>query len=212
MKSVFGRVLAMLAGAAGLAQAGAGDTPTFTKDVAPILFKHCASCHRPGEIAPFSLLEYKDAAKRADFLAKITGENRMPPWSPEPGFGHFKDERRLTVSEKATIAAWAKAGAPEGDPGNLPAKPAFGSGWVLGKPDLVVEMPAEFTIPASGPDVYQCFTQRGSKMGMVRLGVKQGSSRASVRCSASGHEGVSAGGSFQCMNRKESVAMTVLKS
>ena len=112
MKSVFGRVLAMLAGAAGLAQAGAGDTPTFTKDVAPILFKHCASCHRPGEIAPFSLLEYKDAAKRADFLAKITGENRMPPWSPEPGFGHFKDERRLTVSEKATIAAWAKAGAP----------------------------------------------------------------------------------------------------
>jgi mono/diheme cytochrome c family protein len=157
MKSVFGRVLAVLVGAAGMAQAGSGDAPTFTKDVAPILFKHCASCHRPGEIAPFSLLEYKDAAKRADFLAKITGENRMPPWSPEPGFGHFKDERRLTASEKATIAAWAKAGAPEGDLGNLPAKPAFGSGWVLGKPDLVVEMPAEFTIPASGPDVYQCF-------------------------------------------------------
>lgn len=157
MKSVFFRFLAVMSVTVTLAPAGAADSPTFNKDVAPILFKHCASCHRPGEIAPFSLLEYKDAAKRAAFLAKITGENRMPPWSPEPGFGHFKDERRLTEAEKSTIAAWAKAGAPEGDPGQLPAKPAFESGWVLGKPDLVAEMPKEFTIPASGPDVYQCF-------------------------------------------------------
>ena len=79
-------------------------------------------------------------------------------------------------------------------------------------PRIATQSPTTTLKSTSAPDVYQCFTQRGSKMGMVRLGVKQGSSRASVRCSASGHEGVSAGGSFQCMNRKESVAMTVLKS
>lgn len=157
MFDCFAGLLAVLSLVAPLARVEAPATPTFNKDVAPILFKHCATCHRPGEIAPFSLLEYKDAAKRAAFLAKVTGENRMPPWSPEPGFGHFKDERRLTDSEKSTLQAWAKAGAPEGDPGQLPPKPAFESGWVLGKPDLVVELPKEFTVPASGPDVYQCF-------------------------------------------------------
>ncbi|MFM8933657.1 MAG: ascorbate-dependent monooxygenase [Gemmataceae bacterium] len=150
-------VLAVLSLVGPMAGVEAAVTPTFNKDVAPILFKHCASCHRPGEIGPFSLLEYKDASKRAAFLAKVTSENRMPPWSPEPGFGHFKDERRLTDSEKSILQAWAKAGAPEGDPDQLPPKPAFESGWVLGKPDLVVELPKEFTVPASGPDVYQCF-------------------------------------------------------
>jgi len=139
------------------AQPPTKESPTFNRDVAPILFKNCAGCHRPGEIAPFSLLEYKDAAKRAEFLAQITHENRMPPWPPEPGFGSFKEERRLSTSEKSTLAAWAKAGAPEGDPKDLPPKPTFESGWILGKPDLVVEMPQTFTVPASGPDVYQCF-------------------------------------------------------
>ncbi len=132
-------------------------SPTYTRDIAPILNKHCVSCHRAGEIGPFGLLEYKDAAKRAEFLAEVTHSNRMPPWKPEPGFGSFKDERRLTESEKSTIQAWAKAGAPEGDPKDLPKPVTFSSGWLLGEPDLVVEMPQEFTLPASGPDVYQCF-------------------------------------------------------
>ena len=69
-------------------------TPTYNKDIAPILWKNCAGCHRPGEIGPFSLLTYKDAAKRASFLAEITASRRMPPWKPEPGFGSFHDERR----------------------------------------------------------------------------------------------------------------------
>ena len=72
------------------------DSPTYNKDIAPILWKNCAGCHRPGEIGPFSLLTYKDAAKRASFLAEITESRRMPPWKPEPGFGSFHDERRLT--------------------------------------------------------------------------------------------------------------------
>lgn len=136
---------------------GTGASPTYNRDVAPILFKHCVSCHRPGEIGPFSLMDYKDSAKRAEFLAEITHSNRMPPWKPEPGFGEFKEERRLTESEKSTIKEWAKAGAPEGDPKDLPKIPTFSSGWLLGEPDLVVEMPHEFTLPSSGPDVYQCF-------------------------------------------------------
>ena len=89
--------------------------PTYNKDIAPILWKNCAGCHRTGEIGPFSLLTYKDAAKRSSFLAEITASRRMPPWKPEPGFGSFHDERRLSDAEIQKIAAWAEAGAPEGN-------------------------------------------------------------------------------------------------
>ena len=94
--------------------------PTYNKDIAPILWKNCAGCHRPGEIGPFPLLTYKDAAKRASFLAEITASRRMPPWKPEPGFGSFHDERRLSEQEIQKIADWAEAGAPEGDAKDLP--------------------------------------------------------------------------------------------
>ncbi len=87
----------------------------------------------------------------------MTGSQQMPPWKPEPGFGEFHDERRLTDEEIKTIADWAKAGAPEGNPKDLPPTPKFPEGWQLGKPDLVLEAPAPFDIPASGPDVYRCF-------------------------------------------------------
>ncbi len=143
-----------------LAIAGASDgpaPPTFAKDVAPILWANCAGCHRPGEVGPFSLLGYADAAKRADFLAELTASRAMPPWKAEPGYGSFHDERRLTDDQIATIAAWAEAGAPEGDPADLPARPEFPEGWQLGEPDLVLEMPADFHVPADGPDLYRCF-------------------------------------------------------
>ena len=131
--------------------------PTYTKDVAPILLKNCAGCHRPGEVGPFSLLSYKDAAKRSGFLADITASRRMPPWKPEPGFGEFHDDRRLGEAEIKTIAEWSEAGAPEGDPKDLPPTPKFPEGWQLGTPDLVLKVPEPFEIAASGRDVYRCF-------------------------------------------------------
>src|SRR5271170_722497 len=134
-----------------------GDVPTYNKDVAPILWKNCAGCHRPGEVGPFSLLTYKDAAKRAAFLQEVTETRRMPPWKPEPGFGEFHDARRLSDLELKTLSDWAEAGAPEGDPKDLPPAPKFADGWKLGQPDLVLKMPKAFAIPAGGRDVFRCF-------------------------------------------------------
>jgi hypothetical protein len=139
------------------ARAGSEASPTFSKDVAPILWKNCAGCHRPGEVGPFSLLTYKDAAKRAEFLQEVTETRQMPPWKPEQGFGEFHDARRLSDLELKTIADWAKAGTPEGDPKDLPPAPRFAEGWQLGTPDLVLKMPQEFKVPASGKDIQRCF-------------------------------------------------------
>ena len=136
--------------------ARAGDI-TFNKQVAPILWKNCASCHRPGEIGPFSLITYKDAAKRADFIKEITADRRMPPWKPDPSYGHFRDVRRLSDDDIKTLARWADAGAPEGDPNDLPPQPKFADGWQLGSPDLVLKMPKTFNVPASGRDIYRNF-------------------------------------------------------
>src|SRR5262245_27586834 len=134
------------------------DNPTFTKDVAPILWKNCAGCHHPGHVAPFSLLTYRDAAKRAKFLAEVSTSRRMPPWRGEPDYGpHYVNERRMSDADIKTLAKWAAAGAPEGDPKDLPPMPKFPEGWQLGPPDLIVRMPTVFTVPASGPDVYRCF-------------------------------------------------------
>jgi len=130
---------------------------TFTRDIAPILFAHCTECHRPGEVAPFALLNYEDAAKRAEFLAEIVEQRRMPPWLARPGFGHFAGERRLTSDEIKTIRAWADAGAPEGRSEDLPPVPAFPEGWRLGTPDLVVTMSEPFVVPAQGPDLNRFF-------------------------------------------------------
>src|SRR5271154_4716613 len=107
--------LILVLGLSSTAAAGSDEPVTYTKQIAPILLKNCAGCHRPGEVGPFSLLSYKDAAKRSGFLADITESRRMPPWKPEPGFGAFHDSRRLSDAEIRTIADWAEAGAPEGD-------------------------------------------------------------------------------------------------
>jgi hypothetical protein len=144
----------------GLLLVGGGlraDEITYTQHVAPILYKHCAGCHRPGEIGPFSLLTYQDAAKRADFIKDITSSRRMPPWKPEHGFGEFLDERRLSDAEMKTLAAWADGGAKEGDKKFLPEPPKFTDGWQLGEPDLVLKMPEPFKLAATGRDVQQCF-------------------------------------------------------
>src|SRR5215510_15115449 len=132
--------------------ASAADVPTFNKDIAPILYQHCATCHRPGEVAPFSLLTYQDAAKRASLIAAVTERRYMPPWKAESGYGVFADERRLTDAEIATIKEWAASGAPEGNPADKPPLPAFPDGWQIGKPDRIFNLSSKFVWAADGPD------------------------------------------------------------
>jgi peroxiredoxin len=134
---------------------GDGETVTFTKQIAPILWDHCGRCHRPGEVGPFSLLTHADAAKRAGFLRDVVESGRMPPWKALPGHGHFLDENRLTRRERALLDRWAEDGAPQGDPANLPPAPKYPDGWALGQPDLVLTMAEPYTIPADGGDVFR---------------------------------------------------------
>src|SRR5262245_53711024 len=135
----------------------AKEAVTFTGDVAPIVFTKCASCHRPGEAAPFTLQSYDDVKKRGKLIANAVSSRIMPPWKAAPGDYAFKADRRLSAGDIDVIQRWVAAGMPEGDPKQLPAMPAFTDGWQLGKPDLVVSMPDAFEVPADGPDVYRNF-------------------------------------------------------
>ena len=131
------------------------NTLTFTKDIAPILFANCASCHRTGEVAPFTLTSYADVAKRAKTIASVVGKRVMPPWKAAPG-PVYVDECRLTEDQIGVIQQWAAEGVKEGNAA-LPALPKFPDGWRNGEPDLVIEMPEAFTIPAEGRDIYRNF-------------------------------------------------------
>jgi len=130
---------------------------TFTRDVAPIVFRRCASCHRPGEAAPFPLLTFDDVRQRAEQIALVTRTRFMPPWLPEEGYGEFAGSRRLTDAELATIQRWVDEGAPEGEAEDLPEPPSWPEGWQLGEPDLIVRMPEPYTVPAEGADVFRRF-------------------------------------------------------
>jgi hypothetical protein len=130
---------------------------TFSKDVAPIVYSRCSGCHRPGEGAPFSLLTFEQVRKHARQIAEVTARHFMPPWPPEPGFGDFVDERRLTTDELGILQQWVAEGAAEGNPSDLPAQPHWVEGWQLGEPDLVVTMPEPYPLAAEGKDVYRNF-------------------------------------------------------
>ncbi|MCA9217143.1 MAG: tetratricopeptide repeat protein [Planctomycetales bacterium] len=130
---------------------------TFTSDIAPITFEHCAPCHRPGEAGPFNLISYEDIAARAKQVVEVTGTRYMPPWLPEAGHHTMASERRLSDHQINMIAAWVDAGTPRGDPNDLPPLPSFTPGWQLGEPDLVVRMPEPYELPADGLDVYRNF-------------------------------------------------------
>lgn len=130
---------------------------TYTRDVAPILQSQCVSCHRPGQIGPMSLTNYAQAAAWRQDIKRYTHSHQMPPWKADHGVGDFQDARRLTDTQLATLAKWADAGAPEGDPKDLPAPPHFPEGWALGKPDLVLVPSREYHVDADGADVYRCF-------------------------------------------------------
>ncbi|MFI5454578.1 MAG: hypothetical protein ACHRXM_03920 [Isosphaerales bacterium] len=132
--------------------------PTYTKDVASILQTKCQNCHRRHQVGPFALESYEQARKRSQDIAAVTGERSMPPWKPTAGVGpKLKHDQSLTRGEIAILTAWAKAGAPRGDPKDLPPPPKFAEGWKLGPPDLILVPDEGFPVAASGPDVYRCF-------------------------------------------------------
>lgn len=133
--------------------------PTYARDVAPILRAKCESCHRKGEVAPFSLQSYKQASAWSDDIKKYTQNGQMPPWKPAPEYGAFQDEAhmRLTEREMSVLAKWADAGAPMGDPRQIPPPRQFAQGWQLGQPDVIVSPDREFHLAADGDDVYRNF-------------------------------------------------------
>jgi mono/diheme cytochrome c family protein len=128
--------------------------PTFYKDVLPILQKNCQSCHRPGEAAPMSLLTYEEARPWAAALRTAVLTKRMPPWNADPAYGHFRNDKSLSAKDVQTISDWATAKAPSGDPQDAPPPLHFVDGWNIGKPDMVVEMPKPYDIPATGTIEY----------------------------------------------------------
>jgi Flp pilus assembly protein TadD len=129
--------------------------PDFSREVAPIVLAHCAPCHRPGEVAPFSLLTYADAKAHADAIADATLAGQMPPWLPEPTEFAIAGDRRLRADHVEVIQRWVAAGAPEGDPALLPPAPTFPDGWQLGAPDLVVRPAKAFRVEPGGDDLYR---------------------------------------------------------
>ncbi len=138
--------------------AQANEPPTFHRDVEPILQQSCQDCHHPGEVAPFSLLTYESARKRAADLAALAAEHRMPPWPASTSVGGpFQDARVLTDQEIATLTAWADAGAPEGNPADAPAPRSFDSEWPLGEPDLVLKPSEAYHLGATGKDELRVF-------------------------------------------------------
>jgi len=133
----------------------AAPAPTFSKDVAPILQQNCQSCHRPGEPTPFSLMSYKEARPWAAAIKEAVQLRKMPPWYADSHYGKFANDRTMAQKDIDTIAAWANGGAPEGNPADLPKPLTFTPGWIIGKPDLAVTMPAKYQVPAAGTIDYQ---------------------------------------------------------
>jgi hypothetical protein len=130
---------------------------TFNKDIAPIVFKNCAECHRPGQSAPFPLLDFAAVKKHAKDIATVTADRYMPPWLPEHGYGSFVGERRLSVDDLGKLQQWISEGTAEGVAADLPAVPTWPSDWHLGKPDLVLTLAEPYELPADGRDVYRNF-------------------------------------------------------
>jgi hypothetical protein len=130
--------------------------PTFTHDVAPILYQHCAQCHHANDIAPMSLITYKEVKPWAAAIGEAVASRKMPPWKADPHVGKWSNDASLSQAQIALIQSWIAAGKPEGDLKDLPAAPVFVDGWRAGKPDLIVSIP-KFTLEGTGPDEYKYF-------------------------------------------------------
>jgi hypothetical protein len=131
--------------------------PTFTKNVAPILYKSCAECHRPSGIAPMSLIEYKEVRPWAKSIRERVVDRTMPPWFADPKHGEFANDPSLTQAEIDTIRAWVDAGSPKGEDKDLPQAPKFVEGWTIGTPDAIYNMREEASIPAEGVVPYRYY-------------------------------------------------------
>ncbi|BCM90906.1 hypothetical protein IAD21_02769 [Abditibacteriota bacterium] len=137
--------------------APAAKVVTFNKDIAPIIYSNCSSCHRAGEVAPFPLLSYDDAKKRAKQIAIVTESHVMPPWKADEGKEKFADAHQLSMDEIAKIRQWTDAGAPEGAKADLPPAPKFAQGWQNGEPDAIFQATEAYNLAAEGDDVYRCY-------------------------------------------------------
>jgi hypothetical protein len=138
--------------------ASAASVPTFNKDVAPILYNRCLECHRPGEAGPMAFRTYQETRPWAKAIKDAVAKHEMPPWYANTAIDHFKNDRHLSDGEIATLVQWVEGGSPEGKKSDLPKLPEFTEGWVIGKPDMILSLPKEFKIPASGVVQYQYFT------------------------------------------------------
>jgi hypothetical protein len=125
-------------------------TPTFYRDVLPLLQQHCQRCHRPGEVAPFPLVTFEQARAKASTIVDVTREKKMPPWFADPRFGRFSNDPSLTPKEIATLTAWDETGAPAGDPRDAPPPRQWAQGWNIPQPDMVLQMPKPVALPARG--------------------------------------------------------------
>ena len=147
-RSLYGLLLLLLFGC----QPRVNPNPTFSTDIAPIIFKNCSPCHRPGEVGPFPLLSYEDVLKKAKTIAAVTKSRYMPPWPADPSYSHFLGERVLTDKEIQLITSWVENGRPQGDPAKLPPPPQFPKESAFGTPDLVVRMREPVRIPGDNKD------------------------------------------------------------
>jgi peroxiredoxin len=130
---------------------GADSRVTYSKDVAPILQKNCQECHRPGQIGPMPLLTYDDARDWSQTIREAVQDQRMPPWTADPGHGKFLNDRRLPEQDRAALLAWIDQGCAEGDRRDLPPPRTFATDWAVGKPDVVFSLPYKVRVPAKAP-------------------------------------------------------------
>ncbi|MHC5539616.1 c-type cytochrome [Singulisphaera rosea] len=130
---------------------------TYASDIAAIFQAKCQSCHRPDQVAPFSLLSYDEAQGHAAMIREVVDRRRMPPWHADPRFGHFQNDRSLSALERAKILTWIDQGTPLGDPKTIPPAREFPKDWSIGSPDVIFEMSEGFTVPAQGIIPYQYF-------------------------------------------------------
>jgi tetratricopeptide (TPR) repeat protein len=133
------------------------DNEVTFKDIAPIIYENCTSCHRPGQLAPFSLLTYQEVKSKATRIAELTSHRVMPPWPPEVGYGEFSNERRLSDEQINLIQKWVTQGAIEGNPIDLPMPPSWSDEWQLGSPDLIIENTQSYSLQEDGTDVFRNF-------------------------------------------------------
>jgi mono/diheme cytochrome c family protein len=128
------------------------ETPiTYTQQISRLVQAHCQECHRPGEAAPFALMNYSDTAAWSAAIGEAVADRRMPPWHADPAHGHFRNERRLSDADRAALLAWVDQGCPEGDPADLPKPREFVKGWHIGEPDAVFTVPEAIAVPAQAP-------------------------------------------------------------